>query len=62
MVAFTTQQIVIVSKLKLREEKHQPLSAKVWNSGITSVDSRANIIMHGLKSFTHAVSLHYVCF
>ncbi len=33
MVAFTTATNYY-SEEKLREEKHQPLSAKVWNSGI----------------------------
>ncbi len=66
MVAFTTATNCY-SEQKLREEKHQPLSAKVWNSGITSVDSLANIIMHGLKLFTshkytRCFIFHYVCF
>ncbi len=60
MVAFTT----VTSEQKLRKEKHQPLSAKVWNSGITySVDSLATIIMQNrLHKYTRCFVLHYVCF
>ncbi len=53
MVAFTTATNSY-SEQKLREEKHQPLSAKVWNSEIqaVAVECHMFVVLYG---FAHVL-------
>ncbi len=62
MVAYTTATNPY-SGQSLSEKKRQQLSAKVWNSGTTLVDSFSNIILCNIVYIsTHAVSYSIKCF